>query len=154
MSDKKTESEAEAARIRALASLLQETGLTEIEIESGQTRIRVSRAASFAAAPAAPSLPANTAAPAAPSVAAPVAPAKHPGAVPSPMVGTAYLCAAPGSPPFVKIGDSVALGQTLMIIEAMKTMNPIASPRAGVVKEIFVSDAQPVEYGEALMIVE
>lgn len=158
MSDKKPEyKEIDAGRIRELAAILFETGLTEIEIEKGDVRLRVSRAVSgvsaqIAAAPA-PAAPAP-----APEAGAPAAPAPlgkaHPGAVQSPMVGTAYLSAAPGTAPFVRPGDRVAMGQTLMIIEAMKTMNPIAAPRAGIVKEIFVTDAQPVEFGEALLVIE
>ncbi len=138
--------------IRALAELLTETNLTEIEIENGGGRIRVSRQASsgggthYVAAPAA-------AAPAA----APAEPAKptgpHPGAVTSPMVGTVYCSPQPGSPPFVKVGDTVKEGDTLLIVEAMKTMNPITAPKGGTVIEINVSDAQPVEFGQILVIV-
>ncbi|MEL7489679.1 MAG: acetyl-CoA carboxylase biotin carboxyl carrier protein [Pseudomonadota bacterium] len=156
MADKKNDSkEIEAAWIRELAGILDETGLSEIELEKGGMRLRVARtnapaiaAAAVAPAPA-PAAPAPVVEPAsAPS------PANHPGAIPSPMVGTAYLSPSPGSDAFVKVGDQVSEGQTLMIVEAMKTMNPIASPRGGVVKEILVQDAQPVEYGEALLIIE
>lgn len=154
MAEKKSENkEIESGWIRELAAILHETGLTEIEVEKGEVRLRVSRAAAapvfHAAAPA-------VAAPAAESAAASTAasPANHPGAVASPMVGTAYLAPSPGAEPFVKKGDQVREGQTLMIIEAMKTMNPIAAPRAGVVKEILVSDSQPVEFGEPLAIIE
>jgi acetyl-CoA carboxylase biotin carboxyl carrier protein len=146
--------EIESGWIRELAAILDETGLTEIEIEKAGIRLKVSRAASaapaliaaapLAAAAASAELPGLTSAPA----------AKHPGAVPSPMVGTAYLSPSPGADPFVKKGDKVAAGQTLMIIEAMKTMNPIAAPKSGLVAEIMVTDAQPVEFGEPLMIIE
>lgn len=152
MTEKKSENkEIESGWIRELAAILHETGLTEIEVEKGDVRLRVSRAASaqivHAAAPATAAAVAESA-PASPS------PASHPGAVPSPMVGTAYLAPSPGAEPFVRKGDQVREGQTLMIIEAMKTMNPIAAPRAGIVKEILVSDSQPVEFGEPLAIIE
>ncbi|MEQ8177723.1 MAG: acetyl-CoA carboxylase biotin carboxyl carrier protein [Amphiplicatus sp.] len=154
MSDKKNDDiEIEAGWIRQLASILQDNGLTEIELEKGSVRLRVSRAMTSVAAQAA--TPAPVAAPAASHEAAPApSPANHPGAVPSPMVGTAYLKPSPDAAPFVKVGDKVAAGQTLMIVEAMKTMNPIAAPRAGTVKEIFVTDSAPVEFGEPLMIIE
>jgi acetyl-CoA carboxylase biotin carboxyl carrier protein len=139
--------------IRKLAGLLEETGLTEIEFSEKDRRIRVTRGGGPAAYAAinAPSLPAPVAV-AAP--AAPVAAGDHPGAVTSPMVGTAYLAAEPGGIPFVRVGDSVRAGQTVVIIEAMKVMNPIKAPRSGVVMQILVGDAQPVEFGEVLMIVE
>ncbi|MBY0423704.1 MAG: acetyl-CoA carboxylase biotin carboxyl carrier protein [Parvularculaceae bacterium] len=151
MAEKKNEDiDVEAAWISRLAEILHDKGLTEIEIEKGDVRLRVSRATQTIAAAAAP-----VAAPAAPSAAPPPAKgAKNADAVTSPMVGTAYLKPSPDAPTFVKVGDRVSEGQTLMIIEAMKTMNPIASPRAGVVKEVFVKDAQPVEFGEPLMAVE
>ena len=139
--------------IRELADLLNETGLSEIEIEHEDTRIRVARTLQAApmAAPVAvaPVMVAGSAGPA-----APVAAADHPGAVPSPMVGTAYLAAEPGGKPYVDIGDTVREGQTLLIVEAMKTMNQIPSPRSGKVTKIMVEDGQPVEYGEPLMIIE
>jgi acetyl-CoA carboxylase biotin carboxyl carrier protein len=135
--------------IRGLAKLLDETGLTEIEIERGGERIRIGRTAR-AVSVAAPALPAVSAA-----VAAPAAdPAKHPGAVPSPMVGTAYLAPSPGAKPFVDIGQTVKAGDTLLIVEAMKTMNQIPAPRGGTVTQILVEDGQPVEFGEPLMIIE
>ncbi|WP_018184416.1 acetyl-CoA carboxylase biotin carboxyl carrier protein [Kaistia granuli] len=141
--------------IRQLALLLTETDLTEIEVEHEDLRIRVAR--TVTAAPAAY----HVAAPAAPvaPVAATVAPsevnlASHPGIVPSPMVGTAYRSAEPGAKTFVEIGDAVREGQTLLIVEAMKTMNQIPAPRSGVVKAIMVEDGQPVEYGEPLLIIE
>ncbi|MEZ5981979.1 MAG: acetyl-CoA carboxylase biotin carboxyl carrier protein [Parvularculaceae bacterium] len=139
--------------IRELAAILHETGLTEIEIEKEDVRLRVSRAAAQAAP--APMRPAPV--PAAPARVerrrTAAKPANH-RAVPSPMVGTAYLAPSPGAAPFVQKGDKVREGQTLMIIEAMKTMNPIAAPRAGVVTEIFITDSQPVEFGETLAIIE
>jgi acetyl-CoA carboxylase biotin carboxyl carrier protein len=137
--------------IRELARLLEETGLTEIEIESAGLRVRVGRAAVAApvAAQAAPPSPG-----AAPAPAAPVDLAKHPGAVTSPMVGTAYVGPEPGAPPFVEIGSKVLAGDTLLIIEAMKTMNQIPAPRSGTVTEILIEDGQPVEFGEPLIIVE
>jgi acetyl-CoA carboxylase biotin carboxyl carrier protein len=137
--------------IRALAALLKETDLTEIELERAGLRVRVSRAGGIAAfAPAAVSAPSQ----AAPAAAGPVDISKHPGAVHSPMVGTVYVAPAPGSQPFVKVGDSVAEGQTLLIVEAMKTMNPIAAPRSGKITQILISDGQPVEFGETLMVIE
>lgn len=139
--------------IRELAALLEETGLTEIEIEQQGTRVRVSRASaqvSVSGAPApAPAPPAVAAAPAAPAVAA-----AHPGAVRSPMVGTAYRASAPGAANFIEIGQQVKKGQTLLIIEAMKTMNQIPAPRDGRVSEILVEDGQPVEFDETLIILE
>jgi acetyl-CoA carboxylase biotin carboxyl carrier protein len=156
MADKKTDNkDIESGWIRELAAILHETGLTEIEVEKGEVRLRVSRAAAQTlAAVAAPAVALAPAVAAPPVTQSKSAPSKHPGAVPSPMVGTAYLSPAPGAPPFVKKGDQVREGQTIMIIEAMKTMNAIAAPRAGVVADIFVTDAQPVEFGEALAIIE
>jgi acetyl-CoA carboxylase biotin carboxyl carrier protein len=133
--------------IRELAKLLDETGLTEIEINEDGRAIRVSRAAA-AAAPYAPPPPGPVTA-VAPALES--APADEPGTVSSPMVGTAYLASGPGEAAFVKIGDQVTQGQTLLIIEAMKVMNPIEAPRNGVVRQIFVEDGQPVEFGEALL---
>ncbi|KXV07802.1 acetyl-CoA carboxylase [Gluconobacter oxydans] len=141
--------------IRALADILTETGLTEIEISESDSRIRVARNVSVvqAAAPAA-----AAAAPAAPVAAVPVAapadPAKHPGMVPSPMVGVAYLTPDPASPPFAVEGQPVAAGQTIMLIEAMKTFNQIKAPRAGTLTKFLVESGQPVEFGEALAIIE
>ena len=134
--------------IRKLAELMTETDLSEIEVAEGDRRVRVSRAVQ-----AAPVHVAAISAPA-PAIAAPATPASHPGAVISPMVGTAYLQAEPGAPPFVSIGDAVRVGDTLLIIEAMKVMNPIKAPKTGVLKQILISDGQPVEYGEPMMIVE
>ena len=140
--------------IRKLAKLLDETNLGEIEMAEGDRKIRVARpAVAAAAAPAAaPTAAAPTPAAAAPAAAADAA--KNPGAVKSPMVGTAYLLPEPGKPPFVHVGDKVVAGQTLLIIEAMKTFNPIKAPKAGVLKQILIDNAQPVEFGEPLMIVE
>jgi acetyl-CoA carboxylase biotin carboxyl carrier protein len=138
--------------IRELAKLLEETGLTEIEIEQNALRVRVARHAQGVAV-AAPAMAAAPA-PVAMSIPVPTDPAKHPGVVTSPMVGTVYLASAPGARPFVDVGTQVAAGDTLLIIEAMKTMNQIPAPRAGTVKQIFLEDGQPVEFGEPLMIVE
>lgn len=160
----KNEAEIDAALVRQLADILNDTELTEIEVERGELRIRVAReihaapvmqyaAAPMAAAPAA-AAPAAAAAP----VSMPSDPATIVGRsgeeVKSPMVGTAYLQASPEAPPFVQPGDKVKKGQTLLIVEAMKTMNPIQAPRDGVVKEVLVGDAQPVEFGEALVLLE
>ena len=138
--------------IRELAKLLDETGLTEIEIEREGLRVRVGRGAA-AAAPVV-NVTAPAAVMAAAAAAAPSDVAKHPGLVTSPMVGTAYIGAAPGAKPFVDIGSKVAAGDTLMIVEAMKTMNQIPAPRSGTVTKILIEDGQPVEFGEPLMIIE
>jgi acetyl-CoA carboxylase biotin carboxyl carrier protein len=140
--------------VRKLAGLLDETGLTEIEFAEGEKRIRVTKGgtapAFYTQAPtggvAAPA--AATSAPAALGV------SSHPGALTSPMVGTAYVSSEPGGPPFVRVGDTVKAGQTVLIIEAMKVMNPIKAPKAGMVSQILVEDAQPVEFGEVLMTIE
>jgi len=167
MTDKTRDSD--VAFIKALAELLTENDLGEIRVkrdygEDDGIDVRVSRASAMvtqqvvAAAPAAPAAPAPTAAQQA--AAAPAAPAgdgdpsAHPGAVTSPMVGTVYLQAEPGSPAFVKVGDTVSEGDTVLIIEAMKTMNQIPAPRAGIVKRILVEDGAPVEFGAPLMIIE
>ena len=147
----------DSALIRELALLLDETSLTEIEIERSGLRLRVARNISIAA-----SMPTNfqqvpsaSAAPAANAAPADIADlAKHPGVVPSPMVGTAYWSSEPGAKPFIEVGAKVSVGQTLLIIEAMKTMNQIPAPRSGTVTEILVEDARPVEYGEALVVIE
>jgi acetyl-CoA carboxylase biotin carboxyl carrier protein len=144
----------DSALIRELALLLDETSLTEIEIERAGLRVRVARNISIAA-----SMPSNfQAAPAsAPAATVPVDVAdiaKHPGVVPSPMVGTVYWASEPGTKPFVEVGTKVSVGQTLLIIEAMKTMNQIPSPRAGTVTQILVEDGQPVEFDEPLVIIE
>ncbi|GAB1581982.1 acetyl-CoA carboxylase biotin carboxyl carrier protein [Phyllobacterium phragmitis] len=143
--------------IRDLAEILNQTDLTDIEIEQGDLRIRVSRQVTVhATVPQAPMMAAPAPAAAAP---APAAEAAKPAdvsknAVPSPMVGTAYLAPAPGARAFIEVGQQVKEGQTLMIIEAMKTMNQIPAPRAGTVTAILVEDAQPVEYGEPLVVIE
>lgn len=141
--------------VRKLAQLLHETHLGEIELADGDKRIRVARQTVTVAAPAAVPVAAGTPA-AVPAVAAAADNdlAKHPGAVKSPMVGTAYLAPEPGKPNFVAVGDKVTAGQTLLIIEAMKTFNPIKAPKAGTVAQILVANAHPVEFGEPLMIVE
>ncbi|MEM8687690.1 MAG: acetyl-CoA carboxylase biotin carboxyl carrier protein [Pseudomonadota bacterium] len=141
--------------IKDLADLLSETGLSEIEIEQSGLRLRVARTLSGHVAAAAPIEPAAAPAPTADAASAASAPpASGPGLVTSPMVGTAYHSSAPGSPPFVKVGDTVSQGQTLLIVEAMKTMNQIPSPIAGKVMEIYVDNSQPVEFGEPLMRIE
>ena len=148
----------DAEVIRALAGLLAETGLTEIEYAVGDHRIRVARdaaprkAINGHAAPAAPAEQPLTAEPPAPPPASNGA--ARPGTVTSPIVGVAYLAAEPGAAPFVRPGDRVSEGQTLLIIEAMKVMNQIRAPRAGRLAEIFIEDAEPVEYGAPLMLIE
>ncbi|WP_315923367.1 acetyl-CoA carboxylase biotin carboxyl carrier protein [Mesorhizobium sp. SP-1A] len=156
MSTKKTDVDQQL--IRDLAGILNDTNLTEIEVELGDLKLRVSRHAPAVHAVAAPAAYAQPAQPAAaPAAAAPAASpavdtAKN--AVPSPMVGTAYLAPAPDARPFIEVGQKVTQGQTLLIIEAMKTMNQIPSPRAGTVTAILVEDAAPVEYGMPLVVVE
>jgi acetyl-CoA carboxylase biotin carboxyl carrier protein len=144
--------------IRDLALLLKETELSEIEIEQDDFRIRVSRRAAPAPVQVAYADPPVAAEPlASPSTEPPKSladPARHPGAVPSPMVGTVYRAPAPNAKPFVEVGDEVKVGQTILIVEAMKHMNEVASPRAGKVVAILVEDSQPVEYGQPLMIIE
>ena len=143
----------DTAYIEQLAELLARTGLTEIEICQADTRIRVAKQAPAAVEYVQQALAAPAAA--AHAIAAPPVPdAQHPGAVSSPMVGTVYLFPEPGAAPFVKVGDLVKEGQTLLIIEAMKVMNSIRAPRAGRVARIFATNAAPVEYGEPLLIVE
>jgi acetyl-CoA carboxylase biotin carboxyl carrier protein len=142
--------------VRELAQLLDETGLTEIEIDRDGMRVRVARqvvhaAAAGAAVPAAAPQPATTPTEAAGGESDP---AKHPGCVRSPMVGTAYLAPEPGAPPFVGVGSRVVQGQTILIIEAMKTMNHIPAPKAGIVARVLVGNRQPVEFGEPLAIIE
>jgi len=142
--------------IKELSELLNETGLTEIEIEQDGARIRVARGAIASAAPAVAVAPLHTLAPvgAEPGASAPIDPAKHPGLVVSPMVGTAYIAPEPGAKPFIDVGAKVKAGDTLLIIEAMKTMNQIPAPRAGTVIQILFEDGQPVEFGEPLVIIE
>ncbi len=158
--------------VRKLAEIIADTGLTEIELEHGDLRVRVAREPAeqniYAAAPAmappqalpAPAAPAPTPAPvqthatSVPETPAPTGAvdAARPGAVPSPMVGTVYLASDPDTPAFIKVGQTVAKGDTLLLIEAMKTFNPIPAPKSGKVVEILVTDSQPVEFGEALVI--
>ncbi|MEP3246064.1 MAG: acetyl-CoA carboxylase biotin carboxyl carrier protein [Sneathiella sp.] len=145
--------------IRELAEIMNETGLGEIEVEHGSSRLRVSRGSTGVAA----SAPQVFAAPAAAAAPVPVAQAEapapsdassHPGAVKSPMVGTAYLAPEPGAAVFINVGDAVSQGQTLLIVEAMKTMNPIAAPKGGKIVDILISDSEPVEFGQPLVIIE
>jgi acetyl-CoA carboxylase biotin carboxyl carrier protein len=158
MAEQKQESamQVDPELVRQLAVLLDETNLTEIEVQDGERKIRVARnIAVAAAAPVyAPSAPAAAPAPAAAAAPAPETAADHPGAVKSPMVGTAYLSAEPGAKAFASVGDKVSAGQTLLIVEAMKVMNSIAAPRAGTVKAVLVENGQPVEYDQPLVIVE
>ena len=143
--------------VHELAKLLDETGLTEIEVERDGIRLRVARGREVShvvgsgAAPVA-ALPPTAAAP--PAAAPTADPASHPGLVTSPMVGTAYLGPEPGAMPFVDVGSKVVAGDTLLIVEAMKTMNQIPAPRSGTVTQVLIGDAQPVEFGEPLMIIE
>jgi acetyl-CoA carboxylase biotin carboxyl carrier protein len=150
MSDKNKLEGIDENFIRSLAGLLDETNLSEIEIEQKGVRVRIARNLTVAASPAPAAhilAPLSTPAPL-------VSAEKHPGTLTSPMVGTAYRAPEPGAPSFVEIGATVREGQTLLIVEAMKTMNQIAAPRAGKVTAIFVENGQPVEYGEPLMIIE
>jgi len=140
--------------IRDLAGILNDTNLTEIEVELGDLKVRVSRQAAAVHAIAAPAPVAAAAAPVAAQAAAAPAADKNRNAVPSPMVGTAYLAPSPDSKPFIEVGQSVREGQTLLIIEAMKTMNQIPAPRAGTITAILVEDAQPVEFGQPLVVIE
>ena len=161
--DNEPSTEIDTSLVRQLADILNDTSLTEIEVERGELRIRVAReitaapVVQYAAAPQQPAFAPASAAPAAP-LSMPSDPAtivaKSGEIVKSPMVGTVYLQASPEAPPFAKVGDTVKKGQTLLIVEAMKTMNPIQAPRDGVVQEILVGDAQPVEFGEALVVLE
>lgn len=144
--------------VRELAEMLDATNLTEIEVEDGDRRIRVARKpaathATYAPAAAPLAAPAPAAAPAVAAPEAPAASADHANAVKSPMVGTCYLSPEPDAPAFVKVGDSVKAGQTLLIVEAMKVMNPITAPTAGTVKSVLVENGQPVEYDQPLIVV-
>jgi acetyl-CoA carboxylase biotin carboxyl carrier protein len=157
MSDKKKSDQSssqDADLIRELADLLSETGLTEIEIERKDIRVRVVRG--LAPAPAVMSAPPAAASPASSPEAASSgsATAAHPGTVISPMVGTVYRAPEPGADNFVEVGATVSEGQTVMIVEAMKTMNHIPSPRSGTITQILVEDGQPVEFGEPLVVIE
>lgn len=138
----------DGALVRKLAELLEETGLTELEYRVGEQSVRVSRAAASAVPVPSPPVVQPVAAAAGPDA------GPHPGAVTAPMVGVVYLAPEPGSPPFVKPGDVVSEGQTLLLIEAMKTFNPVRAPRAGRVASVLVSDKTPVEFGEELVILE
>ncbi len=141
--------------VRELADMLAETGLSEIEVEDGDRKIRVSRAmTAVAAAPMAVAAPAAAPAAAAPTAEAPAANAPPANALKSPMVGTAYLTPEPGAPAFVSVGQQVKAGDTVLIVEAMKVMNPITAPNAGTVKAIFVEGGQPVEFDQPLMVIE
>jgi acetyl-CoA carboxylase biotin carboxyl carrier protein len=153
MTDTKTGAmNVDPALVRQLAELLDETKLTEIEVQDGERRVRVARLGVAAAAPTSIAAPIAAAAPAvAPAV---VNDATHPGTIRSPMVGTVYLSANPGAKAFVSVGDKVAAGDTLVIVEAMKVMNPIVSPRAGTVAAMLVDNAQPVEFDQPLIVVE
>jgi acetyl-CoA carboxylase biotin carboxyl carrier protein len=162
MSDKKASNGIDADLVRELAKVLADQNLSEIELEHGEMRLRLARTVAGPATVLQAAPMAYAPAPVAPAPAAPVASApppkddfrSDPRAVVSPMVGTAYLSPEPGSAVFVKVGDTVSEGQTLLIVEAMKTFNPIAAPRAGKVVQIIVADAQPVEYGEPLLLIE
>lgn len=149
-------SEVDSALVRQLAQLLDETGLHELEYATDHWKIRVARHAGVAAY-VPPGVPTATPGVVAPSATAPIEPAAdatHPGAVLSPMVGTVYLAPEPGAAPFVQVGDQIKAGDTLLIIEAMKVMNPVAAPRAGRIAKIAVDNGAPVEFGAVLMIVE
>jgi acetyl-CoA carboxylase biotin carboxyl carrier protein len=139
--------------VRELAVMLDETGLSEIEVEDGERKIRVSRQMTGMASPAVAYAPANpsTAASAAPLVAEP---AGHANALKSPMVGTVYLSAEPGAAPFINVGDKVAAGDTVLIVEAMKVMNPIVATNGGTVKAILVENGQPIEFDQPLLVIE
>jgi len=151
--DKKSDSRIDQQMIRDLADLLNETGLTEIEWNEGPLKVRVTKGGApiYAAAPMA-AAPAVAAAGGAPAAAGDEA--SHPGAVKSPMVGTVYTAPEPGAATFVKVGDSVTAGQTVLIVEAMKTMNPITAPKGGRVARILIENQQPVEFGQPLLIIE
>ena len=158
MNDKIAETEGplqvDTGLVRQLAEMLNESDLSEIEVQDGGRRIVVKRKLAAAAAPAYHAAPAAIA-PAAPAPAAAETPAAdHPGTVKSPMVGTVYLAGQPGAKPFIQPGDKVSAGDTLLIVEAMKVMNPILSTKAGTVRQILVADAQPVEYDQPLVVIE
>lgn len=158
MTKKTTSTASGSSLVRELADILDNAGLVELEYATDDVNIRLSRASGAVAAPMAVApAPAPAATPAAPAQAAPAAAAPeadHPGALPSPMVGTAYLAPEPGADNFVKVGDSVKAGQTIVIIEAMKVMNPITAPSAGVVRAILIENAQPIEFGQALVVID
>ncbi len=135
--------------VRKLAALLDETGLTELEFADGERRIRVCKTAQTVTV-----VPATAGEDATPAIEEPDSLADHPGAVTAPMVGTAFIAPEPGADPFVSVGDTVSAGQTLLLIEAMKTFNPVRAPKAGRVARILIGDATPVEFGTPLMILE
>lgn len=141
----------DSALVRELAELLAETGLTEIEVEDGERKIKVARQVTLAAAPM--MAPAAAPAPQAAAAEPAAAPAIDPGAMKSPMVGTVYLSSEPGAAPFVAVGSQVKAGDTILIIEAMKVMNPITADKAGTIKAILVENAQPVEYDQPLVVI-
>ena len=154
MGDNKGAMHVDTALVRQLAELLDETNLTEIEVEDGDRKIRVARTATVVAAaapaPAPVAPPPHAATPAAPDASEAAPPAN---ALKSPMVGTAYLTPEPGAKPFVSVGDTVSEGQTLLIIEAMKVMNPITAPRGGTVTQVLIEHGQPVEYDQPLLVI-
>ena len=147
----------DTALVKALADILDEAGLAELEYETADLSVRLSRVSGAAPGVPVAAVAAPAAAPAAPA-AAPAAEsanaASHPGAVTSPMVGTVYVAPEPDAPSFIEVGGTVKKGQTLLIVEAMKVMNPITAPADGTVKQIFVQNAQPVEFGEVLVVIE
>ena len=151
---------ADTALVKALANILDDAGLAELEYDTEAVRVRLSRISGNLAPAApvapviAPAAPASEAAPAAAAAATSADAAAHPGAVTSPMVGTAYTAPEPGADTFIEVGTVVKKGQTLLIVEAMKVMNPITAPKDGTISQIFVQNAQPVEFGEALVIIE
>ena len=158
MNDKIAETEGplqvDTGLVRQLAEMLNESDLSEIEVQDGGRRIVVKRKLAAAAAPPYHAAPAAIAPAAPPPAAAETPAADHPGTVKSPMVGTVYLAGQPGAKPFIQPGDKVSAGDTLLIVEAMKVMNPITAPRAGTVKQVLVQDAQPIEFDQPLVIVE
>ncbi len=153
MADNKSAMQVDAALVRQLAELLDETMLTEIEVQDGERKIRVARNVTTVAVAPAAVAPAAVAAPLA-DAPAPVPVASSANAIKSPMVGTVFLAAEPGAKPFADVGDTVSEGQTLVIIEAMKVMNPIAAPRAGKVVQVMVENGQPVEFDQPLIVIE
>jgi acetyl-CoA carboxylase biotin carboxyl carrier protein len=155
MADKKSNSqfEKELALVRAMAKVLEETGLSEIEIEREDVSVRVACGTKTVVATAAPTPAAQPSDPASIAQGSAASAVSDPGAVKSPMVGTAYLAPTPGSEPFIKIGDQVSEGQTLLIVEAMKTMNEIKAPKSGTIRQILARDAEPVEFDEPLVII-
>lgn len=150
----KKESRIDQQMIRDLAELLNETGLSEIEWNEGSLKVRVAKAVAAVSAPVYAAAPAAVAAAAPASAAGGDDAASHPGAVKSPMVGTVYTASEPGAAPFVSVGSNVSAGQTLLIVEAMKTMNPITAPKGGRVARILIENQQPVEFGQPLLVIE